>query len=50
MFAICEKDGPGGNKNIWSTYLIVTKEETKQVQANAGDKYVKWKGKLMATL
>lgn len=29
MFAICEKDTGMMSKQIWSTFLIVTKEETK---------------------
>jgi len=50
MFGICEKDGLlSSAKQLWSIFIIVTKMEEKKA-ALAADNYIKFKGKLMATV
>jgi len=50
MFAICEKDGPSMNsKQVWSNYMIISKKEEQKAPL-AQDKYIKFKGRLMAVV
>jgi hypothetical protein len=46
LFCLSEKESGMSAKQIWSTYMIVGSTETRTETA-AGDKYTKWKGKIM---